>query len=150
MPDLVEQSSTKEALELQRAVFAFVRGFGLLATHETPCGQAVPVSQAHALTELARQSLTQLQLGAALGLTKSTVSRLVDQLVDQRWATRTTDPTDGRRSVVVLTTGGRTRAQDISEARASRFRRLLDCVEPAEREHVTSAIRILAKATDAN
>ena len=150
MLTVTEQVASVQALELQEAVIDFLRGFGLLATHETPCGQPLPVSQAHALTELARQSRTQLQLGDALGLSKSTVSRLVDKLVERQWVTRTSDPTDARCCVVVLTASGRERADDISITRAKRFHRLIDRVDPSEREHVTSAIRLLAKATHEN
>ena len=139
-----------DEIELQDALMAFVRSFGLLATHETPCGQPMPISQAHALTELAQRSLTQLQLGEALGLRKSTVSRLVDQLVDHRWAVRMSDANDARCSVVTLTASGRKRAKDISIARAQRFGELLNRIAPTDRTHVTTAIRLLAKAAHAN
>ena len=69
---------------LQRRLIAFVRAFGLHKGDETPCGVPIPVSEAHALTALADAGAggrSQTDLGRELGLTKSTVSRLVDQLV---------------------------------------------------------------------
>ena len=60
---------------------ALIRRFGLLDSDRTPCGQPVAVSHAHALMELLRAPATkQGELARPLGLSKSAVSRMVDQL----------------------------------------------------------------------
>ena len=95
--------------DLQRRLVAFVRAFGLHKGDETPCGVPIPVSEAHALTALADAGaggLSQTDVGRTLGLTKSTVSRLVDQLVDRGWAARQAGRADGRVRAVVLTGEG--------------------------------------------
>lgn len=93
--------------ELQEAVARFVRAFGLHQPDQTPCGQPVPVSEAHALGELARDgALRQSELAHRLRLEKSTTSRLVTQLINRGWADRTPAPDDGRGVLVQLTPHG--------------------------------------------
>src|SRR4029450_7859839 len=90
--------------ELQEAVMAFVRAFGLHRPDETPCRTPVPPSEAHALTVLAAgEPLTQTALAARLALRKSTVSRLVDQLAARGWVERPASPDDARCRLGALT-----------------------------------------------
>jgi len=121
------QDGEQLSRELQAQVVAFVRAFGLHRPDETPCGAPVPVSEAHAVAVLAEQGpLSQLELGRHLGLTKSTVSRLVDQLENRGWASRQVGADDGRRRLVDLTTEGRKAAGEIAGLRAERMARVLD------------------------
>ena len=41
------------ATELMESVVSFVQSFGLHRPEQTPCGQPVPVAEAHALMDLA-------------------------------------------------------------------------------------------------
>src|SRR5688572_10997850 len=116
-----------DALALQSQITAFVRAFGLHQPDRTPCGEPVPVSEAHALGELDRDGpLTQQALAARLRLEKSTISRLVGQLTDRGWVRRLKQPGDARLVWLELTGAGRTAAQQLAAARAARFARLLD------------------------
>lgn len=82
--------------DLQEAVARFVRAFGLHQPDQTPCGRPIPVSEAHALGELARDgALRQSELSHRLRLEKSTTSRLVTQLINRGWAERIPAPDDG-------------------------------------------------------
>ena len=135
--------------ELQGRLVAFVRAFGLHKGDETPCGSPVPVSEAHALAVLAEAGpagLGQDGLGRQLRLTKSTVSRLVDQLAVRGWAERRPSPDDGRRRVVVLTEAGAGVAAGIGERRAARMERLLDRIPPRDRAAVLAALDTLVEA----
>jgi DNA-binding MarR family transcriptional regulator len=86
-----------DTLVLQDWLVAFVRAFGLHQFDQTPCGQLIPVSEAHALGELDRDGpLTQQEFGARLPLEKSTVSRLVSQLASRGWLTRAKRGADAR------------------------------------------------------
>jgi DNA-binding MarR family transcriptional regulator len=90
--------SADEPAELQRRIAAFVRAFGLHKPDGTQCGAPVPVSEAHALAVLAEFGpTTQSDLVRDLRLTKSTVSRLVDELERRGWAQRRTATVDARR-----------------------------------------------------
>ena len=135
--------------ELQEAVARFVRAFGLHQPDQTPCGQPIPVSEAHALGELARDgALRQSDLAQRLRLEKSTTSRLVTQLINRGWADRTPAPDDGRGVLVRLTPQGVQAAARLAEARAERFSAVLNRVPEGERGDVLRALTILTEAID--
>jgi DNA-binding MarR family transcriptional regulator len=154
MPDLPDapdgadhdrDASTADAF--QRSVVAFVRAFGLHRPDETPCGTPVPVSEAHALAVLAEHGpLDQTDLVHHLGLGKSTVSRLVDQVVARGWARRRPGPRDARRRLVELTPDGADAARTLARNRAARMVRLLDRIPPTDRPAVLAALATLAEA----
>jgi DNA-binding MarR family transcriptional regulator len=130
----------------------FIHAFGVLRSDTTPCGQPMSVSTAHALCELATgPALSQRDLATRLGLTASTVSRLVDQLVEKGWAERCvdTDSTDTRIRLVVLTSDGDRIASQVLDARAQRFARLLDAVPDDKHSTVVETLHLLKVATDA-
>lgn len=134
---------------LQSRLVAFVRAFGLHKSDETPCGVSTSVSEAHALTALADagpDGMVQGELARHLHLTKSTVSRLVDQLVDRRWALRQQRPGDGRSRTVVLTEAGQRVAEELLEHRAQRMDRLLERIPEADRPAVLAALDALVDA----
>jgi DNA-binding MarR family transcriptional regulator len=142
------RSETDAAL-LQEQVVAFVRAFGLHRPSETPCGKPVPVSEAHALAELAgSDGLTQRDLAERLRLEKSTVSRLAGQLVARGWAERGPHPTDGRAVLLRLTERGGRIAGEIEEARRRRFADLLDRIPEDAREDVLRVLSTLREALD--
>ncbi|MGI5286316.1 MarR family winged helix-turn-helix transcriptional regulator [Nonomuraea polychroma] len=135
--------------ELQEAVGRFVRAFGLHQPDQTPCGRPIPVSEAHALGELARDgALRQSELTQRLRLEKSTTSRLVTQLINRGWAERVPAPDDGRGVLVQLTPAGRNAAEQLAKARAARFAAILDRVPENERTGVLHALEILTEAID--
>jgi DNA-binding MarR family transcriptional regulator len=138
-----------DEVELQAAVARFVRAFGLHQPDQTPCGQPIPVSEAHALGELAREgTLRQNDLAHRLRLEKSTTSRLVTQLIKRGWVERTPAPADGRGVLVELTQSGANAAAQLAQARAARFSAILDRVPPRQRAGVLRALEILTEALD--
>ncbi|WP_182902198.1 MarR family winged helix-turn-helix transcriptional regulator [Microbispora sp. H10830] len=138
-----------EELHLQEAVARFVRAFGLHQPAQTPCGQPIPVSEAHALGELARDgALRQNELAHRLRLEKSTTSRLVTQLIKRGWAERTPTPDDGRGVLVRLTPTGADAAARLARARAERFSAVIDRIPAHERAAVLRALGILTEAID--
>jgi len=140
--------SADMALGLQRQVVAFVRAFGLHQPDRTPCGAPVPVSEAHALAVLdAEGLLSQSALARHLGLTKSTVSRLVDQLVERGWARRSPGERDARQRLVELTPAGHETATSIGRLRAERMARLLERIPEAQRPAVLAALDALVEAS---
>ncbi len=127
----------------------FIHAFGLLRSDTTPCGQAMSVSTAHALCELMNHPASnQRDLASRLGLTASSVSRLVDQLEAKRWAQRIEDDdsTDGRIRLVALTPEGVSVAQQVLRARATRFDSLLEAVPVNKQPMVLEALQLLEEA----
>ena len=138
--------------QLGRDFVGFIHSFGLLRSDTTPCGQPMSVSTAHALCELRTgPPLNQRDLAARLGLTTSSVSRMVDQLETKTWAQRAEDPdcADGRVRLVLLTDLGRKIADQVLEARADRFSELLEAVPQGKRSDVLEALTLLKEAANA-
>jgi DNA-binding MarR family transcriptional regulator len=136
-----------DAQALQDRLVSFIRAFGLHQPERTPCGQPIPVSEAHALAELTRDApLGQAQLGRRLRLEKSTVSRLVGQLIGRGWLERRPDPGDGRATLLVLTPAGQQAADELASARAAKIARLLEAIPADEREAVLHALDTLMEA----
>jgi DNA-binding MarR family transcriptional regulator len=129
--------------DLERRLVAFVRAFGLHQTERTPCGEPISVSQAHALTELAAQPLSQAELARRLRLDRSVVSRLADALEERGWLRRERHPQDQRAVQLVLTDRGRAAADRLAGARRARLATLLDGVPAAERDNVLRALEVL-------
>ena len=127
----------------------FVRNFGLHQPDRTPCGQPLPVSEAHALAEIARQGqLRQIELTRRLRLQKSTVSRLVANLVSRGWVRRSSAADDGRGVLLELTDVGAATAAQIAEARRDRLTAVLDRIPDDQRAAVVQALNTLAEAAD--
>ena len=139
--------STTDSHALQASVSAFVRGFGLLDRDRTPCGLDLHVSEAHLIGDLSGEGpLGQRQLSERLHLSKSTVSRLVSQLIACGWVQRKPDVTDGRAVLVSLTDEGRDVADRLGRARARRFEDLLAAVPDDRRAVVIEGVGHLADA----
>lgn len=133
---------------MQQRFVAFVRAFGLHRPEQTPCGAPVPVSEAHALSVLSEEGgLSQSELARHLALTKSTVSRLVDQLECQGRVERRPAADDGRRRIVELTPAGNKLAAEIAERRRNRLSQLLDRIPEQDRTSVLDALDTLVEAT---
>lgn len=140
---------TADVVAAQDALMRFVRNFGLHQPDRTPCGQPLPVSEAHALTEVAREGrVRQVELARRLRLEKSTVSRLVANLVGRGWVRRHTADEDGRGVVLELTDAGERAAARLAEARRQRLTAVLERVPDDERAAVLRALRTLAEATE--
>ncbi len=132
---------------LRESFHALIRRFGLLDSDRTPCGQPVAVSHAHALMELLNKPGTrQGELARLLGLSKSAVSRMVDQLERRGWIERRLDDEDGRVRHLTLTAKGLRLAQKIDLTSIARFSAMLDGVPIAARAQVIASLEILHKA----
>lgn len=139
-----------ELARLQTTFSSLVRILGLLRPDVTPCGQLISVPQAHAIAVLGEHgALSQQDLAAKLGLQKSTVSRLVDQLEAADLAVRNPNPSDGRSVLVALTPNGRRRARRLAEARRDLFARLLDQLDEGARRSVIEGLIHLEEAARA-
>jgi DNA-binding MarR family transcriptional regulator len=78
---------------------------------------------------LARDGLTQRQLIDLVGVDKSTLVRMIDQLEEQRLAQRTRDPHDRRAFQVTITEHGRQRLTAANAAAAELGERLFGWME---------------------
>lgn len=135
-----------DAEDLADAVVSFVRCFGLHRPVRTPCGFDAGVADAHALSELERGPLRQMDLVDRLGLAKSTVSRVAAALVERGWVQREATDSDGRGVVLALTDAGSDGAARLRTARRQRMEALLDQVPADRRGDVVEVLRLLQEA----
>jgi DNA-binding MarR family transcriptional regulator len=144
----LEEPCADEAEQLRRLVQTFVRRFGLLLSDQTPCGQPVSVSYAHALMLLreAERPLRQSELAGTLGIDKSNVTRLCTQLEAKGHAAQARAPDDGRGRVVALTANGQRLAQQIEQSSKRRFGQLLQRIPQARRRTVFAGLSTLSAA----
>lgn len=140
------ETDLPSAAQLQHELMGFIRAFGLLATDHTPCGQAMAPSDAHAMTEIAGGGMSQRELVDRLHLDRSSVSRLVERLVDRGWVRRAAGERDRRTIRLEATPAGELIAASIAETRSSRFSALLDAVPMDRRDGALDAIRLLTQA----
>ncbi len=81
-----------------------------------------------------------------LGVSLSTISGLVDRIVDQGLASRREDPADRRQVVVGLTPAGTAFFDHFRELNAHQMRELLNLLSDDELEHVRIALPGLTRA----
>lgn len=108
---------------------------------------AVTMPQAKLLYLLgASGELHMSELVHRLGVSLSTISGLVDKVVDHGLATRREDPADRRQVLVGLTPAGSEFIDRFRELNARQMRELLEHLDDAELDQVRTALAALARA----
>jgi DNA-binding MarR family transcriptional regulator len=135
-----------------RSVIADYEGLMQLVTEmHAPEFLEVGISMAQAKTLYliaARGELHMSDLVARLGVSLSTVSGLVDRLVDAGWAVRHDDPADRRQVVVAVTPDGAAFLDHFRELGSDQLRRLLLRLAPADLDVVGRAFAVLHQAVE--
>lgn len=139
------------ARTLQASVQAFVRSFGLLVTKQTPCGQPVTPSVAHALMILLEREgkgarTYQHELAERLGLDRSSIHRLCARLESDGRIKQEPAPDDARTRRVQLTASGQRMAGNIQAASLRRFTRIVEAIPASKRQPVLDALEVLTTA----
>ncbi len=137
-----------QALLLRDAVQQFVRASGLLSANETPCGQPLPVSEAHALMSLlaASEPLTLQELGSELSIDKSNVSRLCKRLRSSGLVSTRPCKSDGRAKRLALTAKGERVASTVERASRERFANIVAALPRSRAPGIVEAISELTQA----
>ncbi len=131
----------------QAQIIALTRAFGWHRPMTTPCGKAVSIADAHALLELSHdQAVSQTMLTTRLNLSKSTVSRLVTNMVSRGWVTRQRNLNDGRAVDLLLTEAGRQMAAELAEAREQKMAGILESLSAESVPEIQAALRKLLEA----
>lgn len=144
-------ASVDDSLALRASVQRFVRSFGLLSGDQTPCGQPLAPSHAHALMLLlgprAGGRTSQGTLASELGLDKSSTARLCAKMEASGHVTQERSAADGRARFIRLTEKGRRVAERVDGASRARFREVLDALPSARaRDDVLTALSVLNDA----
>jgi DNA-binding MarR family transcriptional regulator len=137
--------------DLRRLIQTFIRSIGLLAGDQTPCGQPLAVSHAHALMvllEAAREGnrLTQRELGQSLGIDKSNVARLCRRMESAGHVAQSRSADDGRARLLSLTAVGERMAKNVERSSRDRFEQLMSAIPRRSRAGVLSSLTRLNQA----
>jgi DNA-binding MarR family transcriptional regulator len=142
------------ARELRANVQEFVRKFGLLVTKQTPCGQPVSPSYAHALMVLGEREVrglitSQTELAETLGLDKSSIARLCARLEADGRVSQRRGAEDGRSRELELTTRGKKMAEVMETASSNRFLRIIVNIPASKRRALLDSLALLTTAVGA-
>lgn len=136
--------------ELPLALHELFRIRGVLDPFAAIPGLRASMSAALALGRLAEAGPTsQHDLGAWLGLEKSTVSRLVAGLIADGWVEKAPHPDGNRSPWLSLTPTGRAVTDQLGQAMRARHERILAALTPAERRAAELAVPALIRALQA-
>jgi DNA-binding MarR family transcriptional regulator len=135
-----------DPLRLARAVQVCARGLGKVGRERARAGNVTP-QQADALELIeARGVVSTSILAELLGIDPSTASRNLAGLQRAGLIARKRDAEDGRQTDVRLTPKGKRMAEAVTTDALRAFNALLDRVPRGERQRVTDALEILARA----
>jgi len=130
-----------------------VRSFGLLVTKETPCGQPISPSYAHALMVLLERAgdspqMSQAELELILGIDKSNITRLCRRMEAAGHVRQERASNDGRSRLVSLTAAGKRLAERVEQASRDRFGRIVAALPGDQRSTVFESLAALNEAVE--
>ena len=144
------ETLTSHSTDIDATVAAFTRLMDRMAAeHQPPADAGISMSQLRCLHLIAGAGqLRMSRLVALLGLSISTVSGLVDRLVDHGFVSRRDDPLDRRQVVLSPTPAGSDFLDRMRELNNEQFRGLISHLTPEELRTVHRSIEILSHAAD--
>jgi len=80
-----------------------------------------------------------------LGLSLSTVSKIIDGLMKRSYVERSVASNDRRRAILALTAAGKTALKATREQAHTRMLEYLDILSPEEQANISEAMRILSR-----
>ena len=131
-----------------RAAQSFARGLGRIGRERARAGDVTP-QQAETLQLISdRGAISTSTLAALLGIDPSTASRNLAGLERAGLVSRKKAPDDARQTDVRLTPRGRRAAEAVASEAIETLAEVMDRVPRGERQRVTDALEILARAVD--
>ena len=137
----------EEVLELRSQVHQFIRLFGVLHPTQTPCGFNLSLSQVLALQTIEEERTPSLHaLAEKLYLERSTVSRLVDALVQAGFIRREVNEENRREILLSLTDHGKRTVEEVRNQSMTFFLNILDNVSEQDRSMILYGFRNFTSA----
>jgi DNA-binding MarR family transcriptional regulator len=133
-------------LDLRTTVQKFIRHFGILEQSITPCGYSLSLSQVFALQELESKTLSVGVLADILLLDRSSVSRLVDQLVKANFVLRVTNENNRRETLLSLTEKGRTTIHKVRQQSVHFYGNILQDVPENDQRMIVDGFKTFTTA----
>jgi DNA-binding MarR family transcriptional regulator len=135
---------------LRELLRVLVRNLGILEKTEFSCCD-ITVSQCHAIVEIGRKREISLNnLAHILGLDKSTMSRTINNLVEDNLVTRETHSGDRRYITITLTDQGQKMFNDIEASMSEYYSSILNTIPEEKRNQVLESLELLVEAVKEN
>jgi len=136
--------------QLREKIRILERKLGALEDFQISCC-GITMAQCHALVEIGRTNNISLnELAGLLNLESSSMSRTVNNLVNNDFVKRDIDPLDRRYVTITLTESGNKLFKDIEESMNLYFTRIYDCLPVDKRDQVLDSLQILLAAIGEN
>lgn len=136
----------QESRQLRELVRMLERKLGVLEDGEMACC-GISMAQCHALVEIGRAgSISLVDLATLLNLDNSTMSRTVNNLVNNSMVERQLDPNDRRYITIRLTQQGLEQFHGIESGMGEYFMKIYDAIPKESRSKVLESLQILLKA----
>jgi DNA-binding MarR family transcriptional regulator len=147
---MTDEKLATQTGEIAATVAAFERLMDrMAAAHQPPMDVTVSMAQLRCLHLIAASGEVHMsRLVAQLGVSISTVSGLVDRLVDRGFVSRHDDPADRRQVVLSATPAGTAFLDGMRELGNAQFRELIARLRPEDLRTVRRSIEILSRVAD--
>jgi len=135
---------------LHELIRVLVRNLGILEKNDANCC-GVTISQCHAIVEIGRSGEVSLsELAELLALDKSTMSRTINNLVEDGLVIRELHPEDRRYVKIKLTDKGMKVFKNIEESMDRYYKAIFNSVPEEKREQVLDSLKLLIEAVNKN
>ncbi|CAB1253734.1 MULTISPECIES: MarR family winged helix-turn-helix transcriptional regulator [Clostridium] len=139
-----------ESNYLRELIRILVRNLGILEKGDSVCC-GVTISQCHAIVEIGRaQKISLNRLAEILTLDKSTMSRTINNLVENDFVIRELHPDDRRYVTIKLTDKGVGAFKNIEGSMEEYYERIFKSIPEHKREQVIESLKLLVKAVNQN
>lgn len=135
-----------EGHQLRELIRLLERKLGVLEDGKMACC-GISMAQCHALVEIGRaKSISLIELAKLLNLDNSTMSRTVNNLVNNGMVERQLDPNDRRYITIQLTQKGLEQFHGIESGMGEYFTKIYDAIPRENHAQVLESLQILLKA----
>lgn len=137
---------TKESKDLRELIRILERKLGIVEKSEVSCC-GVTFAQCHAVVEIGRATTISLnELAEMLNLDNSTMSRTVNNLVNDKLVERELDPKDRRCVTIKLTEDGKKIFENIEESMGIYFQKITQSIPKDKVNQVIESLELLLAA----
>jgi DNA-binding MarR family transcriptional regulator len=141
-----KDNEANHSQQLRETVRMLERKLGTLEDFQMSCC-GITMAQCHALVEIGRaENISLNELAELLNLESSSMSRTVNNLVNNDLVKRDIDPQDRRYVTITLTESGCTLFKDIEERMNLYFTKVYERLPVNKRDQVLDSLQILLSA----
>ncbi|MDP3386167.1 MAG: MarR family transcriptional regulator [Eubacteriales bacterium] len=138
--------TTENNNHLRELIRILVRNLGILEKNDASCC-SVTVGQCHAIVEIGRVgSISLTELSDLVGVDKSTMSRTINNLVEDDMVIRDIDDDNRRYVNIQLTDSGRMIFNNIEKTMNTYYQGIFDTIPEDKRDQVLESLQVLKDA----